>query len=83
MLAVLDRNGVYLTGFDLYSLALLMLESVATTPTACACRQAAESAWQTICGANDTVPGDRTLATSLLITAIYNLFTFPYTAMVA
>jgi hypothetical protein len=33
MLAVLGRNGVYLTGFDLYSLALLMLESVATTPT--------------------------------------------------
>lgn len=82
-LALLGLDGVYFTGLGLYALALLLLWPVATPVSATrAAVKAVESFWQTMRGAITTVRRDRTLTSSLLVTVIFNLFGFPYTAMV-
>jgi MFS family permease len=82
-LTVLGLDGVFFSGFGLYAMSLVLLwpltMSQAATRTSAA---AVESVWRTIRGAVTTVRRDRTLTASLLVTVIYNLFGFPYTAMV-
>jgi MFS family permease len=82
-LALLGLDGVYFTGLGLYALSLLLLWPVARPASAVrAAAAAAENFWQTMSGAMTTVRRDRALKSSLLVAVIFNLFGFPYTAMV-
>ena len=79
LLALLGMKGVYFLGAALYGLSACLLIGVAVAGTG----RAAASFWRGIGQAIAMVRRDRPLMSALAITIIFNVWGFPYTAMIA
>jgi predicted MFS family arabinose efflux permease len=80
LLALLGMQGVYFLGSALYGLSVFLLIGIAVTRSG---RAAATSFWRGIGQTIAMVRQDRRLMSALAVTVIFNVWGFPYTAMIA
>ncbi len=78
LLALLGMQGVYYLGAALYGLSLCLLIGIAVAGSG----HATASFWRGIGQAVALVRRDRSLMSALSITVIFNVWGFPYTAMI-